>query len=393
MAASTKYTTDEAEQIVEAARALGPQIRAAVEEMEQGRHLPAPLVQAMQQAGVFRMTMPREWGGPEADPLTQVRVVEALSLADGSVGWCSMIGSDGGYFTAFLDQAVAREMYPDINAVTATVLRPSGRALAVKDGYRVSGRWKFASGCQHSTWIANACVVFDDNETPRLSKKGSPEVRVCFMPASECEIIDTWTTTGLRGTGSHDVEATEVFVPAERTFDFAKPVSQRHSPLYALPSMFLSNLPGVPLGIARSAIDTVIELVRDKPTMFSNTPLREEAHIQAAVAQAEVLLGSARSYLFDVMGDVWETLCAGSQLSTGHRARYRLCMTHLTDACVKAVALMYKAGGGSALYAEHPLDRHFRDIHTLNQHVVVSQKTYQSGGRMLLGLEPGEPFF
>ena len=161
MTDSTGAAPETAERIVEAACSLGPQIQAAVEEMEQQRHLPASIVQAMQQAGAFRMTMPREWGGPEADPLAQVRIVEALSIADGSVGWCSMIGSDGGYFTVFLDQAVAREMYPDINAVTATVLRPSGRAVAVKDGYRVSGRWKFASGCQHSTWIANACAVFD----------------------------------------------------------------------------------------------------------------------------------------------------------------------------------------------------------------------------------------
>ena len=137
-----------------------------------------------------------------------------------------MIGSDGGYFTAFLDQAVAREMYADMNAVTATVLRPSGQAVPVKDGYTVSGRWKFASGCQHSTWIANACVVFE-NDSPRLTAKGTPEVQVCFAPAAEYEIIDTWTTTGLRGTGSHDVEAKEVFVPQERTFNLARPVSHR----------------------------------------------------------------------------------------------------------------------------------------------------------------------
>ena len=392
MTDDTRATTDEAEQIVEAAYALGPQIRAAVEEMERQRHLPAAIVQAMQQVGAFRMNMPREWGGPEADPLTQVRIVEALSIADGSVGWCSMIGSDGGYFTAFLDQAVAREMYPDINAVTATVLRPSGRAVAVKDGYRVSGRWKFASGCQHSAWIANACAVFDDT-TPRLNTRGNPEVLVCFMPTPECAIIDTWTTTGLRGTGSHDVEATEVFVPAERTFNLARPVSRRQRPLYALPSLFLSNLPGVPLGIARSAIDTLLELVGRKPVMFGTNMLGEEAHIQAAVGQAEALFGSARSYLFEVMGELWETLCAGDPLSPRQRARYRLSMTHLTGSCVRAVALMYKAGGGSSLYATHPLDRHFRDIHTLNQHVIVSQKTYQSAGRMFLGLEPGEPFF
>jgi len=392
MTDSTGATPETAERIVEAACSLGPQIRAAVEEMEQQRHLPASIVQAMQQAGAFRMTMPREWGGPEADPLAQVRIVEALSIADGSVGWCSMIGSDGGYFTAFLDQAVAREMYPDINVVTATVLRPSGRAVAVKDGYRVSGRWKFASGCQHSTWIANACAVFDDT-TPRLSKKGTPEVLVCFMPTPECEIIDTWTTTGLRGTGSHDVEAKEVFVPAERTFNLGRPVSRRQSPLYALPSLFLSNLPGVPLGIARSAIDTLTGLVGQKPAMFGTNMMVEEAHIQAAVGQAEALLGSARGYVFEVMGNLWETLCAGDPLSPQQRARYRLSMTHLTDSCVRAVALMYKAGGGSSLYATHPLDRHFRDVHTLNQHVVVSQKTYQSAGRMFLGLEPGEPFF
>ena len=392
MTASTRSPQEKAEQIVEAARTLGPQIRSSVGEMEQGRHLPPALVAAMQQAGVFRMTMPREWDGPEADPLTQVRIVESLSVADGSVGWCSMIGSDGGYFTAFLDQAVAREMYPDINAVTATVLRPSGKALAVKDGYRVSGRWKFASGCQHSTWIANACTVFED-DSPRLSKKSTPEVRVCFMPTPECEIIDTWTTTGLRGTGSHDVEAKDVFVPAERTFNLGKPVSQRQSPLYSLPSLFLSNLPGVPLGIARNAIDTVVELAEHKPMMFGNNMLCEEAHIQSAVAQAEVLLGSARSYFFDVMGNLWDTLCSGDALSTSQRARYRLSMTHLTQSCAQAVALMYKAGGGSALYATHPLDRHFRDVHTLSQHVVVSQKTYQTAGRMFLGLGPGEPFF
>jgi len=392
MAAGSTHTTDESEQLVEAARALGPQIRESVQEMEHERRLPVSLVQAMQQAGAFRMTMPKEWGGPEADPLTQVRVIEALSLADGSVGWCSMIGSDGGYFTAFLDQAVAREMYADMNAVTATVLRPSGEAVPVKDGYTVSGRWKFASGCQHSTWIANACVVFE-NDSPRLTAKGTPEVQVCFAPASEYEIIDTWTTTGLRGTGSHDVRATQVFVPQERTFNLARPVSHRHSPLYSMPSLFLSNAPGVPLGIARSAIDTVIDLVGHKPTMFGNTVLREEAHIQASVGQAEALLGSARSYYFEVMGDVWETLCAGNPPSPGQRASYRLGMAHLTQACVQAVALMYRAGGGSALYAEHPLDRYFRDIHTLNQHVIMSQKTYQTAGRVFLGLEPGEPFF
>ena len=160
MTDDTRVTTDATEQIVEAARALGPQIRAAVEEMEQGRRLPAAIVRAMQQAGAFRMTMPREWGGPEADPLTQVRVVEALSYADGSVGWCSMIGSDGGYFTAFLDQAVAREMYPDLNAVTATSapVRPSSGGQRRLSGQR---SLKLCQRLQHRL-DRQRCAVFED---------------------------------------------------------------------------------------------------------------------------------------------------------------------------------------------------------------------------------------
>ena len=392
MTARERFRTDEAEAIVEAALALGPQIRAAAGEIEEGRRLPMPIVQAMKGAGVFRMTMPRAWGCPEADPLTQVRVIEALSLADGSVGWCAMIGSDGGYFSAYLDQAVGREMYRDLDAVTASVLRPVGRALAVEGGYRVSGRWAFASGCQHSTWMANMCVVFEGN-APRMKANGNPETLVCFLPGAECEVIDTWTTTGLRGSGSHDVAAQDVFVPAERTFRLLSQPPQRPGPLYAFPIMFASNLPGVALGIARSAIDVIIELVSKKQGMFGNKALQEEAYVQLAVAQAEALVGSARSYFFDVMGDLWATLAVGHQPTAGQRARFRLSMTHLHGACVQAVDLMYKTGGGSSLYATHPLDRHFRDIHTLNQHVIVSPKTYESAGRMLLGLEPGEPFF
>jgi len=384
---------DDTDTIVEAALALGPQIRAAADEIEQGRRLPLPLVQAMKEAGVFRMTMPRAWGGPEADPLTQLRVIEALSIADGSVGWCAMIGSDSGYFSAFLDQAVARDMYPDLDAVTGSSLKPAGRALLVAGGYRVSGRWAFGSGCQHSTWMASSCIVFE-GDTPRMGASGIPEIRVCFLPAADCEIIDTWYTTGLRASGSHDFAVKDVFVPAERTFSLLAPPVQRPDPLYAFPTMFLSNFPGVALGIARSAIDALVTLAGQKPVvMGGGKTLRDEAHLQSAVAYAEALVGSARSYVFEVLGDLWAALVAGNQPSTGQRARYRLSMTHVHSACVQAVELVYKVGGGSSVYATHPFDRHFRDIHTINQHLAVSLKTYEVAGRMLLGLEPGEPFF
>src|SRR4051794_24725704 len=139
--------------ILAAAKALAPQIRAAADEIEAGRRLLLPLVQAMKDAGVFRMPMPRIWGGPEVDPLTQIRIVEELATANASVGWCAMIGSDAGYFSAFLDDAVGRALYPDLDLVTGSSTRPTGHAEIVPRGYRVSGRWQFSSGCQHSTYL------------------------------------------------------------------------------------------------------------------------------------------------------------------------------------------------------------------------------------------------
>src|SRR3984893_2939356 len=136
---------------LDAAHELAPKIRAAAGEIEQGRRLPPPLVEEMQRAGVFRMAMPRTWGGPELDFLSQMRVIEALSMADASAGWCAMIGIDGGYMTAYIDQAVAREMYPDIDSVTAFTIAPPGRAVKTKDGFTVNGRWPFASRCPNAT--------------------------------------------------------------------------------------------------------------------------------------------------------------------------------------------------------------------------------------------------
>src|SRR5436190_17226152 len=172
-------------EILDAARALAPQVRAVADEIEQGRRLPLPLVQAMKDAGVFRMPMPRAWGGPEVDPLMQVRIVEALSAADPSAGWCAMIGSDGGFFTAFLEDAVGRALYPDLDLVTGSSTRPTGRAMVVDGGYRVSGRWQFSSGCQHSTYLVGNCFVFDDSGQ-RFMEDGSPETRLCYLPAERC---------------------------------------------------------------------------------------------------------------------------------------------------------------------------------------------------------------
>ena len=377
------------EALAAAARALGPRIRAAADEIERDRRLPPWLVQAMKEAGIFRMTLPRAWGGLEVDLLTQIRVIEELSAADGSVGWCAMIGSDGGYWSSFLEDTVGRELYRDLDAVTGSSTRPTGRALAHNGGFLVSGRWGFGSGCQHSTWMVSNCVVYD-GEAPRLSEGGVPETRLCYLPMADCTVVDTWTTTGLRGSGSHDYTAEDVFVPAEWTFNqFTSPVL-RTEPLYSLRTLYTANGIAVPLGIARAAVEAFLELAEGKVTR-RGIGLRDEAFIQTTVARADALVHAARAYVYDVMGQVWETLLRGDELPLTLRARFRLCLAAACKLCVEAVDLMYEAGGGSSPYAAGPLDRLLRDVHTAQQHMMFSPKVYEVTGRLLLGLEPGLP--
>ena len=251
--------------VLHAAIGLAEQIRAASDEIERDRRIPPGIAAAMKDAGVFGMAMPRSWGGPELDPLTQFRVIESLAMGDGSVGWCAMIGSDGGYVTAFLDQDVARTMYPDIRVATGAAATTIGRAIRVPAGYRVSGRFPFVSGCHHCEWAWLGCLVIEDG-APRVDDNGVPVTRQCFVRLSQCEILDTWHTTGLRGTGSNDVGVHDEFVPEERTFSFQDPqLIKRSGSLYSFPFLFIAKGAAPALGIARHALDTLIESAAAKP--------------------------------------------------------------------------------------------------------------------------------
>ncbi len=338
--------------------------------------------------------MPRQWGGPELDPLTQIRVIEALACADGSVGWCAMINSDGGYFSAYLDPNVAREMYRDLDSPTGGSLLFAGRAKPVAGGYRINGRWPFVSGCTHCDWLVFSCNVVEDGQL-RTTSNGMPELRLCFVPAHETQVLDTWYTTGLRGSGSHDVAVADLFVPTERTFSFPSP-PQRSGALYAYPLMFAYNLPGVTLGIARAAIDSFVENAPRKQvtmSMLTGKPvmLRDEAYAQTALARAEGLVDSAREYVFARLGDIWQTLLAGQQPTVKQRALYRIAIAQAHAACVEAVEGLFKAYGGGAVYSSSPFDRCLRDLLTINQHTMNSLKIFEVAGRVLLGFDIRDP--
>ena len=373
---------------IAAAASLAPQIRASAEESERSRRLPMPLVEAMAQAGLFRLWIPRSLGGEEADPMTLVWVVEEVSRADGAAGWCLANGGEYGAFGGYLPQDAAREIYgSDPHIRTAGALRPSGTAVAVAGGYRVTGRWSLGSGCQHSAWITGGCRILDGDQ-PRLGADGTPVVRLLFFPAADCEILDTWHSIGLRGTGSHDYTVTDLFVPAERSFWFRDPPVER-GPLYAFPTFALFGPPlaAVPLGIARHAIDILVELAATKTTTRSPQPLREDATMQASLGRAEALLRSGRAFLYDALGEAWNIVCAGDTLSPAQRATLWLATTHAANTAKEATELMFSAGGSASPYTSSSLERCVRDIHAAAQHHLLALGNYQMAGQAYLGMD------
>ncbi len=307
-----------------------------------------------------------------------------------------MIGCDGGYVTGFLDQDVARTMYSDILVATGAAATPTGKATRVPGGYRVDGRFPFASGCHHCEWLWLGCVVIEDG-SPRTDANGVPETRQCFVRLSQCEILDTWYTTGLRGTGSNDIAVRDAFVPHEQSFSFQDPaLVKRPGPLHAFPFLFAAKGPATALGIARHAIDALIESAATRPArrytlgdrLEPPKLQRDDVFFQEAVGRAETLLASARAYLFDVIGDLWTTMVAGKQLAAAQLARFTTNQAYVIGVCVDVVQLVCKAAGGTAVYEKAPFERCLRDVLTMNQHVVGTLRTYEMAGRLMLGMEP-----
>ncbi len=373
-------------EIIDRVRALSPSILAASDEIEKSGRLTDEIVHALKDAGVFGMAIPRAMGGPEADPMTQLEIVEVLSTADGSVGWVAMIGSDGGYYAALVPEEAAEEIYADRNVVTASTLLPRGKARPVEGGYRVSGQWGFGSASLHAEWFVGGCLVVDD-AGPVLDAEGQPTIRMTFFPRSDCTIHDNWQTTGLAGSGSNDWGVDDVFVPAERTFSLFDP-PRFDGPVYAYPWFIVANAPGVSLGIARASIDTLCELAAEKIVMTGKTRLQDDLLLQTSVGRAEAELGAARAYVYDATASLYDTLARGDEVTLAQRATYRLAGIHAFRASKSVVSRMYEAGGGSALYSKSLLDRQWRDISTITQHAFANERVYGEGGRALMGLDP-----
>jgi alkylation response protein AidB-like acyl-CoA dehydrogenase len=376
------------EAIVKAAGIQAAALRDRGAEIERARRLPEPFVRAFEEAGLFRLCLPRSFGGSELPLADLVRVLETLATGDAAAGWCAMIASTTSALAAWIEPRAAREIFSSPGAVTGGVFAPTGRATRTAGGFTVSGRWSFGSGCQHCTSLLGGAIVVN-GAGPELSPQGRPDIRLCFFPAEEVEILDTWHVSGLSGTGSHDLAVRDRFVADAHAVSLLSDAPREAGTLYRFPvfGLLAVGVASIALGIARRAIDELVALAAKKTPALAQKRLADRGTAQVAVAQAEGALGGARSFLLATIDDVWRRVEAGGTLTLVDRARVRIAAAHAVRDATRAVDLVYELGGGSSIYQTSPLQRCFRDVHVVTQHASVASGSLELAGRALLGVD------
>lgn len=370
-----------------AARGLFEQLGGDAGQAEVDRRLPRSTVDALKAAGAFRMPMPSAWGGPELPIADMLLVIEELSYADGSAGWCAMIGCDSGFYAAKLDDAVAREVWDDLDLVTAGQTAPAGAAVRDGDGWRVSGRWAFGSGCTHADRMVGGAMLHEADGT-QPTEGGLPAWRTFVLPVDEVTIHETWDPTGLAGTGSHDYSVDGAWVPDEHAMRPLEP-PRRDGAIYALPWSFIVKGAGVPLGLARRALDELAAIAPAKLVLPELAVLADLDHLHDRLARSRALIGSARALVHDVVAAAWAEIERTGSLQQEGRADLRLAMVHCATAGRTAIDLVVDAATTAAIKRGSPIDRAHRDVVTASQHLVVNDRVYGMVGRVLVGKPAG----
>ena len=372
---------------LDAARKLVPMIRSCADQIEADRELPQPLFEALADAGLFQLALPRALGGTEIDLPTYVQVLEEIGKADASTGWvvnqCAIFAT----YAARIPRDIARLIWIDTpRSIVANTPVPMARAVVVPGGYRVTGRQGFSSGCRHAAWLAARAHIFENGQ-PRLND-GEPEERYLFVPAAETELLDTWHVRGMRGTGTHDFVVNNVFVPAERTVLQAGAPLLESGPLYQIPRslLFAAGDAAVALGLARSCLVTFFELAGAKKPRAMQAMLRDQPLVQAAVGHAEAHLQSGRAFLTEVVRELWTEATLSGAVTLDQRAALRLATTHAIHLAVRVVDAVYQAAGVTAIYEANPMQRYFQDIHVISQHLQGRLSHYELVGKHSLGL-------
>ena len=373
--------------------ALLPAIRSRREEIEQARRMPRDLIEDIRKTGVFGLGIPKSLGGEEAPPTEMMRAIEMVASADGSTGWCTMIAAANNTVAGFMNEVGAKEVFADPTLPNAGIAAPAGTAVRVDGGIRISGRWPFASGITHVDWVFAGAIVMENGQ-PKMTPQG-PEIVHAFMPVSEVEIHDTWYVSGLCGTGSNDFSVSDLFVPEQRVFALFDPSGRRPEPLYQMPLVvgFACQLAAVSLGIARGALDELTELAATKVPTMSMVPLADKPVAQVELARAEAALGGARSFLYEIVEELYDTLSLGDFPTMRQTALGRIACINAVETGATVARTANTVAGGSSLYSKSSMQRHGRDAEAVTHHFTVAPHVWEDAGRVLLGRAPTTPVF
>jgi alkylation response protein AidB-like acyl-CoA dehydrogenase len=381
---ATRTTKD----VRRAAQQLAPTIAARAPEIETARRVPADVLGQLIDAGCFRLFRPRRLGGLDAEVPAALEVLETLARADTSTAWVVMIGSGSWIDLAGLPRDTLDTLFADPDAIVAGAFNPTGSIAPAAGGYRMSGRWSFGSGCEHADWIYGNCVELGaDGDEPRL--------RTAVFSPEQVVIEDTWRVSGLRGTGSHHFHVDDAFVPADRTLLALADEPTVDAPVVRIPIVSFIGLAiaSVALGTAHGALDDIVAIATEKVPLLSRGPLAEDTVFDVELARADTDFRAARALLHEVAGAAWDMAVAGEPFDVVQRARMRAAAVWVTERAAAVVDAAYRAGGGSSLYDDCPLQRRLRDVHAITQHFVVKQATLATAGAVLAGQELDTPVF
>ena len=380
------------------ARAMGPTIAAAADEVERLRELPRSLTLALAEAGLFRLLQPRELGGGELTPMEFAETMGEIAYHDASTAWCVGQGNGCGACAAFLEPAVAREIFGPADGILAWG-PPSGSAdvKKVPGGYRLTGSWAFASGSHNASWLGAHIFERDADGAPLRRGDGGTVLRSLLFPKNSATITDIWRVMGLRGTGSDQYSVSDLFVPDDHTVlhDRSRMPPRTGGRLYrfSFSNLYASGFAGLALGVARGFYDDFVELAGEKTARGARATLRHNHVVQSQVAQASARLRAARAFLIMSLQEIWEAVGDTGELTLDQNATIRLASTWAIKQAREVVEELYHAAGATAIFDAQPFERRFRDIHTIAQQMQGAQRHFETVGEILLGLEPDATMF
>ena len=377
--------------VISRAEALRPAVEAASNQIEETRRLPPALLDKLHEARLFRLLMPRSSDGIETDPVTFFHVIETIARGDASTAWCLSQAGGCAMSAAYLDLPVARTIFgDDPRAVLAWGPGPKVKAIECEGGYRVTGVWAFASGGRHATWLGAHCPIFKADGSPSLDDKGRQRERTMLVRTGDVQWTDIWNTVGLRGTASDQFALDDFFVRTDHsiTRDFERECRES-GPLYRMGAgtCYQMGFAAVACGIARGALDCFLDVARNKVPRGLKSPLRDNAVVQSNLAQAEVNLRAARAFVLQSMAGIWKDLSAGNTITVEQRIIVRMAATNAIHKAKDAVDFAYNAAGATAIFENHPLERRFRDIHTVTQQLQGRLSHFETVGAWMMGAD------